>query len=253
MDREKRILMAKDTVNCVNKGSYPFSRLKTIELTNPKVPKLIIDMAIKEKINQSKWFSVNENIVNEGVTDFIEDYNKENPTKSIIALNFASAKNPGGGFLNGALAQEECIASVSTLYNSLIQCNEFYEYHRKNINPLYSHRIIYSPDIQIFKSISNGKYLETPINCGIITSPAVNAKVAKSRGVSNNEIQAMMTERIYKIISVILENKPDCAVLGAFGCGVFGNDRTFVLNSFEKAINEIIPEHSIDIKFAIIK
>ena len=34
-------------------------------------------------------------------------------------LVFASAKNPGGGFLNGAQAQEESIARVSALYTCL--------------------------------------------------------------------------------------------------------------------------------------
>jgi len=34
----------------------------------------------------------------------------------VLALNFASAKNAGGGFLGGAKAQEEDIARVSALY-----------------------------------------------------------------------------------------------------------------------------------------
>jgi hypothetical protein len=40
-------------------------------------------------------------------------------TGPVLALNFASAKNPGGGFLSGAQAQEESLARASTLYASL--------------------------------------------------------------------------------------------------------------------------------------
>src|SRR5579859_6047182 len=38
------------------------------------------------------------------------------------ALNFASAKHPGGGFLGGAKAQEESLARSSGLYKSLLKC-----------------------------------------------------------------------------------------------------------------------------------
>ena len=61
-----------------------------------------------------------------------------------------------------------------------------------------------------------------------------------------------MKERIYKIVSLIAEKNPDCAVLGAYGCGVFRNNREFVLQTFEDAINDIILANSIDIVFAII-
>ena len=69
-------------------------------------------------------------------------------------LNFASAKNPGGGFRNGAQAQEESICRISSLYLSLTQnrfLDEFYDYHRRSRTGLYSPRIIYSPRVIIFK------------------------------------------------------------------------------------------------------
>jgi uncharacterized protein (TIGR02452 family) len=69
-------------------------------------------------------------------------------------LNFASAKNPGGGFLGGAQAQEESIARSSSLYLSLTQArifNGFYDYNRHGEKGIYSHRIIYSPRVTIFK------------------------------------------------------------------------------------------------------
>ena len=252
MKREDRIILAENTVECTKKGEYPYKgEIKKLRI--PKKPECIEDMVIKEKLNQDKWFCVKDNIEKIGVTDFIEKYGTENPEKSMIALNFASAKNPGGGFLNGAVAQEECISYVSTLYFSQIKAMDFYYgYNRLEHNPLYSNRIIYSPDIQVFKKFPNGETLEEPINCSIITSPAPNAGVARSRGIKECEIEKVMKERIYKIVSLIAEKNPDCAVLGAYGCGVFRNNREFVLQTFEDAINDIIPANSIDIVFAII-
>jgi uncharacterized protein (TIGR02452 family) len=69
-------------------------------------------------------------------------------------LNFASAKNPGGGFLRGAQAQEESIARSSSLYLALTQAlffNGYYGYNRRGKKGIYSHRMIYSPRVTIFK------------------------------------------------------------------------------------------------------
>jgi uncharacterized protein (TIGR02452 family) len=69
-------------------------------------------------------------------------------------LNFASAKNPGGGFLRGANAQEESIVRSSSLYSVLTQTRfltGYYNYNRAGRSGIYSHRIIYSPRVTIFK------------------------------------------------------------------------------------------------------
>jgi uncharacterized protein (TIGR02452 family) len=60
------------------------------------------------------------------------------------ALNFASAKNPGGGFLRGARAQEESLATASGLF-PCINGNPMYDYHRSHRDCMYSRYAIYSP------------------------------------------------------------------------------------------------------------
>ena len=73
---------------------------------------------------------------------------------SIGVLNFASAKNPGGGFLRGASAQEESLARTSSLYLALTEerfINGFYDYNRRGRSGVYSNRLIYSPRVTVFK------------------------------------------------------------------------------------------------------
>ena len=66
-------------------------------------------------------------------------------------LVFASAKNPGGGFLNGARAQEESIARVSALYACQTSVPQFYALPRQAQDLRYSDRVIYSPRVPVFR------------------------------------------------------------------------------------------------------
>ena len=50
--------------------------------------------------------------------------------ENLVLLNFASARNPGGGFINGAKAQEEDLARCSALYACLYPQMEYYETNR---------------------------------------------------------------------------------------------------------------------------
>jgi uncharacterized protein (TIGR02452 family) len=59
-------------------------------------------------------------VVNETTLQGIAALHEEGAER-IGALNFASAKNPGGGFLNGSEAREESLARSSALYASLQQ------------------------------------------------------------------------------------------------------------------------------------
>ena len=80
------------------------------------------------------------------------DVSKENPVKVAI-LNFASYKNPGGGYLKGSFAQEEALCSESTLYPVLAKFEQtYYDWNREHLNhALYTNRALYSPSI-VFES-----------------------------------------------------------------------------------------------------
>src|SRR5215475_160845 len=67
-----------------------------------------------------------------------------------LALNFANGIHPGGGFLNGAKAQEEVLCRSSALYQTLVN-DLMYEAHRKRPRPDSTHWAIYSPDVPVFR------------------------------------------------------------------------------------------------------
>ncbi|WP_141583560.1 TIGR02452 family protein [Actinomadura sp. WMMA1423] len=151
-----------------------------------------------------------------------------------FALNFASAKNPGGGFLNGAHAQEEGLARSSGLYESLRSAREYYDFHRAQGDLLYSDHMIYSPDVPVFRDDS-GRLLEEPYGVAFLTSPAPNRGAIRDPAKAER-IPAVLRLRARKVLAVALTHGHTRLVLGAWGCGVFRNDPAEVAEVFAEAL-----------------
>jgi uncharacterized protein (TIGR02452 family) len=167
------------------------------------------------------------------------------------ALNFASAKHPGGGFLSGARAQEESLARASGLYACLNR-NPMYDLHRGQGDPMYTHYAIYSPDVPVFRT-DEGALLERPFLCSFITSPAVNAQVVLQRNPDHRpQIRAAMQERVLKVLAVAALHGHEALVLGAWGCGVFGNDSREVAELFREALEGPFRGVFAEVVFAIL-
>jgi len=148
--------------------------------------------------------------------------------KTSCVLNFASAKYPGGGFLKGSAVQEEDLCRKSTLYESISRQNELYEWSTKHLRgSLYSDWCIFSPNVVIIRD-SNLKLMR-PVACTVLTSPAPNRTAAlKNKTATEEDIVIAMKNRCELILKVAAVEKRTNLVLGAFGCGVFGNDPKIV-------------------------
>ncbi len=145
-------------------------------------------------------------------------------------LNFASYRHAGGGFITGAWAQEEALCHDSTLYNVLCRFENFYAENEKSLNrSLYTDRAIFSPGI-IFRR--GGKQAE----CGVITCAAPNFSAARGRGVSEKENGAALRQRVDFVISIAEEQGCDTVILGAWGCGVFGQDPAVMARLFKERL-----------------
>lgn len=137
----------------------------------------------------------------------------------VAALNFASYKNPGGMFLKGSKAQEECLCHHSALYNILSRFPNYYAENKKNLNEaLYTDRAIYTPAVPFFTE--SGKF-----DCDIITCAAPNKYAAQRyKNVSDEKNWYHLYNRIEFILNIAKLHQVDILIVGAFGCGVFGQD-----------------------------
>jgi uncharacterized protein (TIGR02452 family) len=150
----------------------------------------------------------------------------------VAALNFASAKNPGGGFLGGSQAQEESLARASALVATLERHMEYYEANRKSSSLLYTDHMIVSPRVPVFRD-EEDRLLEHPWEVTIITSPAPNAgAIAKNNSAVLHQVAPTFRRRIEQVLSAAVVFEQSALVLGAWGCGVFGNDPATVAGLF---------------------
>ncbi|MDH6251586.1 uncharacterized protein (TIGR02452 family) [Chryseobacterium sp. H1D6B] len=159
---------------------------------------------------------------------------EEENNEKLMCLNFASAKNPGGGFMSGAEAQEESLARTSALYASQLEAENFYKTHRGLESCFYTDHMIYSPKVPVFRK-DKGELLSKPVFCNFITSAAVNAGVVKRQEPNRtDEIFDAMDTRIDKMLALALKQGNQTLILGAWGCGVFRNDPKDIAQLFKK-------------------
>jgi uncharacterized protein (TIGR02452 family) len=155
---------------------------------------------------------------------------------NVVALNFASARNPGGGFLSGALAQEEDLARASGLYACLKSKPIFYNENILCHDSLYTHNIIHSPNVPFFRDENN--WLDEPFSLSIISAPAPNVRAEMSHEFSSSseKIYSLLFERATRILRIAEAHGHTNIILGAWGCGAFGNDPDMVAKVFGYAI-----------------
>jgi len=248
MKKSTRILIAEDTLRIIGAGYYINAHGESVRIHDEQerciagsvhyteemleeIKAKVSGILMQTSPTSSTQFDVRDcttleaasALVQQGVTD-------------VLALNFASAKNPGGGFLSGAQAQEESLARSSGLYPCLLQYLEMYVINRQYTSCLYTDRMIYSPKVPVFKD-DDGMLLEAPYLLSFITAPAVNAGVIRQNEPDQvSQIEPVMLSRIDKILSVAVRHGHKTLLLGAWGCGVFKNDPEDVAAYFAKHI-----------------
>lgn len=202
-----------------------------------------IDWSAKHTTLYDKKIDVNQIVIgnkhkviiaNTDSVSALFDYCDTKSNDKIALLNFASFKNAGGAFLNGSRAQEECLCHESILYNVLSRFNDsYYKDNLKYLNrSLYKNRALYSKDILFIHNNQHKK-------CDVITLAAPNFRAAsKYRNVPQYENESVLKSRIKYIFEMASVNYVDCLILGAYGCGVFGQDPKVVARTFKEQIME---------------
>lgn len=239
--------MAQETIKITKKGYYHIED-KKVNLVHNSVNEdfsnvIVLDEnKLKSIIEDEDEFFDRSFCGSEGAKMYLVDadsYQAAEPFKNnVLVMNFANALHIGGGFLNGARAQEEALCRNSTLYASISskEGRKMYNYNSKHFNPLDSDYMLISPDVCVFRDV-NGKLLAEPYNVSVVTIPAPN-KRGRAKDIPQSTLDEIMTDRLSKMLLAAARHGYRNLVLGAWGCGAFGHSAKRVAGYFKKLFYE---------------
>ena len=251
MDRKA---MAKETLKILDQGFYePDVRNKAGQ--NAEKRQIVIKDALEQSVRRSVLISPEEGekilekygecqncrkpetkVENISTVEAVRKLAEGGKT-DIGVLNFASAKNPGGGFLNGAKAQEESLTVSGTLYPALTAHEEYYRENREHRSMMYLDYAIYAPEVVFFRD-EGFRLTDTPIKASVLTLPAVNMGQVLLKGENVQEAKRVMRRRMKLALGIFAEQKAKHLVLGAYGCGVFRSDPAEVASWWRELLEE---------------
>lgn len=173
-------------------------------------------------------------------------YDTEEGNEKILVLNFANPVHPGGGVRRGAKAQEEDLCRQSTLLASLESkdARPYYEYHQSQNSRYSSDAMIFSPNVEIIRnSLGQLKTEPTPVTVLTCAAPMLGRPLRHSGETpghkDNVSLKALLFQRICGILRAARFYGCRYLVLGAWGCGAFGNDAQMIARLFYKAFKEL--------------
>lgn len=232
--RERRQQLARETLEIITSGSS--SVAKSIEDSVNATQSFSEAAVIPKPLPIEGGYATTFSVINTTTLDAARMLLNNNPNEEVAVLNFASAKNPGGGFIRGSMAQEESLALHSGMYATL-QHDAMYDHHRTMKGGVYTDWCIYSPKVPVFRDEMTGELLETSWSMSMITSPCLNrSTMVKTCKISHSELHRAIRKRMVRFLDVLAAHHVGNLVLGAWGCGVFGNDPNMVASIFREVL-----------------
>lgn len=228
--------IAKETINITKEKQYtlsgevvvlPQADYENVVVYSPQAGAKLLEWDISEKFGEDLCHI---SVVNADSFQAARQF--DNP----LVMNFANAHNPGGGFLLGANAQEEALCRCSTLYKSITsaKASEMYRYNNTHISSVESDYMLLSTKVCVFRD-EKCELLKTPVMAAVITLPAPN-RYGAAIVASHRKIEETMIRRIRIMLRIAAQNGYKNLVLGAWGCGAFGNKPKDVAGYFKSVL-----------------
>ena len=163
--------------------------------------------------------------------------------QKVGVLNFASPTTPGGRFLEGINAQEQTICRNSFLYPELLKYRSSYylENKRSSHRYYYSAKMIFASHIKVLRDETEKRFLEGENYVDILSIAAPNVTAMKKAQlvIDQRKIRNDFAKKILQILRQFKAAGDRILILGAFGCGSFGNNPHMVAEIFSESLGRI--------------
>jgi uncharacterized protein (TIGR02452 family) len=138
----------------------------------------------------------------------------------VVALNFANAVTQGGGYVNGASAQEEALCrQYPLLYNSLLNIKP-YKLNTEQIYDIEKSSIIYSDNIPRHRNTqTTSDIIDPPVT--IVNFISAAAPCAVNFIKLEKYIKIYLQSVIQTCYKTAISKNNTHFITGAFGCGMF--------------------------------
>lgn len=155
--------------------------------------------------------------------------------RRVVVLNMANPTCPGGGWSQGAGAQEENLCRRSTLLEHLMHANLY---------PIPDGGCLYSKEVCVFRKseADNYEFLPEPLVLDVVTAAAVPhpplqmAPDDSDEPVMEPDAEETLARTLDTVLRACCEARADGLVFGAIGCGAFANPPTHVARLWRQAL-----------------
>lgn len=227
------ISAAKETIKITEKGSYTIAG-KEVKLTGAPFDK--VEVCTPEKGGELIKRPVPDGDMCRIIVTNEDSFSAASRYERPYVMNFANAHKAGGGFMLGANTQEESLCRCSTLYASIHsdKAAEMYRYNNTHLSTVESDYMLYSPEVCVFRS-KDLELLEEPFQASVITTSAPN-RYGAAFIASKQTVEETFLRRIRIVLRIAEEHGHKNLILGAWGCGAFGNKPDEVAECFRKVL-----------------
>lgn len=234
----KRVKILRETMKAAEDGCYvveekevklpvSFEQIKEVKLYTPeKVARL-------PKQNVSENEPVRITLRNQDTLEaaFELHQRRKETEKPVLILNFANPHRPGGGIRSKPGTQEEHLCVKTTVLCSL-ETEEAWPFYQTNLDcgtQAQTDTILISPNTMVIRN-PDLSLREDPFPIAVMTVSAPIASRMEQEELPN--LENILRGRIRGMLRAAAAEGYTRLVLGAWGCGNFGNDPELVARLF---------------------